>query len=172
MNRKIALWRVLSASLVSTALGTGACSSSSSPQAGPGGACPGHVSDTVISLSCVPAVPPLITTTGPCVASDGDGGADISLGLSGGGQISVPNDGQEIVVAGNGEGTCQVQLRFANGDTTSVDVNFASMWYPLGTDPQGCGEGFVAVTSDGGGCIGCQLELPQAVCGGTADSGS
>jgi hypothetical protein len=71
----------------------------------------------------------------------------------------VFDDSQGINVSANGAGTCHVELTFASGATSSVDVNFMSV-------PQACGSvGFVPVGADGGPCYACsQMSLAGPMC--------
>jgi hypothetical protein len=71
----------------------------------------------------------------------------------------VFDDSQGITVSANGAGTCQVELTFASGATSSVDVKFMSV-------PQACGNvGFVPVGADGGPCYACsQMSLAGPMC--------
>jgi hypothetical protein len=61
----------------------------------------------------------------------------------------------------NGAGACHVQVTFSNGATSSVDLTFKSQWMACGSDPQGCGEGFVGANADGGSI---QALAPAAIC--------
>jgi hypothetical protein len=56
----------------------------------------------------------------------------------------VPANSQDITLAASGAGTCHVELTFGNGATSSVDMVFTSQSIACGSDPHGCGEGFVA----------------------------
>jgi hypothetical protein len=78
----------------------------------------------------------------------------------------VFDDSQEITVAANGAGTCHVELTFATGATSSVDVNFISV-------PQGCGNvAFFPVGADGGPCYECnQVSLAGPMCDAGVDAG-
>lgn len=69
------------------------------------------------------------------------------------------DNSQGITVSANGAGTCHVELTFASGETSSVDVNFMSV-------VQGCGNvAFVPVGADGGPCYACsQMSLAGPMC--------
>jgi hypothetical protein len=71
-------------------------------------------------LACIPASPPVVTITGPCV-----------IGPSGPGTIAV---------SGNVVGTCHVDMTFVNGGTFSTDLSITSEWLACGSDPHGCGQ--------------------------------
>jgi hypothetical protein len=103
-----------------------------------------------IHSGCVSDQSPVVTTTGPCTAT-----------------VAGPN-GEDLILTGNGAGTCQVERTVTGGAAQSADVNFISAWLPLGTDPHGCGQGFLAVTETGSVCIGCELSVPEFTC----DAGS
>lgn len=114
--------------------------------------CPPPPVGASINFECVSADAPAVKTTGPCefcpVGNIPDGG-----------HCAVFDISQEITVAANGPGTCHVELTFATGATTSVDVDFVS-------EPQGCGNvTFVPVGADGGPCYECrQVSLAGPMC--------
>jgi hypothetical protein len=58
----------------------------------------------------------------------------------------VPENSPYVIVVANGAGTCHVDLTFANGAASSVDVDFLSE--PIAACCGG-GEGFLPVTADG-----------------------
>jgi hypothetical protein len=116
-----------------------------------------------INLECAPVEPPVVKTTGPCSvckAALADGsipeGAYCTAGL----------DSQIITVMGNGAGTCHVEVTFGNGPTSAVDVNFMSVWRPLGSNPHGCGQEFAAVIESGSG----QVSVPDPMCDAGPDA--
>jgi hypothetical protein len=126
--------------------------------------CPPPLNSAVIQLGCVPSEPPVVKTTGPCsvcpvVLANGeipDGSTCGALGPS-----------QDIMLMANGAGTCHVELTFASGATSSVDVDFMSM-------PQGCGnEAFLPVGADGGPCAECrQVSVPDPTCDAGLEAGA
>jgi hypothetical protein len=77
---------------------------------------------------------------------------------------------QDISVMATGAGTCHVEVTFENGATSSVDLDFTSRWFGCGSDPQGCGEGFVATATDGGPTF--VVSVPGAVCASGLDAGA
>ncbi len=79
-------------------------------------------------LACIPASPPVVTITGPCV-----------IGPSGPGTIAV---------SGNVVGTCHVDMTFVNGGTFSTDLSITSEWLACGSDPHGCGQVIVVTPSE------------------------
>lgn len=76
---------------------------------------------TVIQLPCGTADPPAVKIlSGPCGVRD-----PVSAGM--------------VELIGS-PGACRVELMFAGGTKTSVDVNFtAGPWMACGSDPHGCG---------------------------------
>ena len=119
---------------------------------------PPDMSRYVINFECVSAEPPTVRTTGPCEF------CPIGQPLDGG-HCAVFDDSQEITVSANGAGTCHVELSFASGATSSVDVNFMST-------AQACGNmGFVPVGGDGGACYTCgQISLAGPMCDAGLDA--
>lgn len=73
----------------------------------------------VIEPTC--PVAPEITLTGVCAGTEG-------------------TQGGEIVFGANGNGSCHVQLLFADGSTYATDVEFTSEWLACGSNPHGCGD--------------------------------
>jgi hypothetical protein len=117
----------------------GGCASSS-PADGYS-SCPPPYDLALVNLGCVPSVPPVVKTTGPCTVSSGV-------------------NAQDVYLQGNDAGTCHVEITFGSGVTSSVDVDFMSFWRPLGSDPRGCGQEFAAVTESGSP----QVSVPEPVC--------
>ena len=119
---------------------------------------PPDTSAYVVNIECVSAEPPTVRTTGPCefcpVGKPSDGG-----------HCAVFDDSQGITVSANGAGTCHVELTFATGTTSSVDVNLVSV-------PQACGNvAFVPVGADGGPCYACsQISLAGPMCDAGLDA--
>jgi hypothetical protein len=105
--------------------------------------CPSPATQAFIQLGCVLIEPPAVKTTGPCTAS------------------AVENS-QQISLTANGAGTCHVEVTFGSGATSSVDVDFTSVWEPCGSDPHGCGQGFVATN---------QVSVPEPTCDAGLDAG-
>jgi hypothetical protein len=144
--------------------------------------CPPPPTTAVVHLGCLPIEPPTVKTTGPCSACP----VVLANGsIPDGAGCAVTNYSQNITLEANGAGTCHVELTFASGATSSVDLNFTSEWLACGSDPHGCGEGFVAANadgcepwqvceeySDGSACsaIGCQASVPEPVCDGGLDA--
>jgi hypothetical protein len=89
----------------------------------------------------------VVRTTGPCT------------GAMGGGSMGGP--AQDLILTSNGAGTCQVELTFSNGDTSSLNVVFVSQARPY----DDCDPNFIAVNDAGIECIPgeCQLSI-QAPC--------
>ena len=124
--------------------------------------CPPPGDLAVIALGCVPAEPPVVKTTGPCAACPAF--------LANGSEASFPDGitcgagpSQDITLIANGAGTCHVELTFANGATSSVDVDFMSEWEACGSDPHGCGQGFIAANTT--------VSVPEPTCDAVADAG-
>jgi hypothetical protein len=112
-----------------------------------------------IHLGCLPIEPPVVKTTGPCsvcpvVLANGS--------IPDGAHCAVSHYSQDIELAANGAGTCHVELTFGSGATSSVDLDFISQWAACGSDPHGCGEGFVAANADGSAYI--QVAVPEPIC--------
>jgi hypothetical protein len=122
---------------------TGGCDSSSSVS-GPSD-CPKR-DFAFINLGCASSQSPVVKTTGPCSAS--------LVGLNEKG----------VILTSSGAGACHVEMIFGSGATSSIDLDFMSVWLPLGSDPHGCGQGFVTVTESGSPCIACQLSVPEPMC--------
>jgi hypothetical protein len=139
----------------------GGCDSSASTAGSAN--CPPPDNFARINLECVPVEPPVVKTTGPCTvckAALADGsipeGAYCTAGL----------DSQIIMVMGNDAGTCHVEMTFGNGPTSAVDVDFVSVWRPLGSDPHGCGQEFAAVIESGSG----QVSVTDQMCDAGPDA--
>ena len=144
--------------------------------------CPPPPTSAVVHLGCLPVEPPVVKTTGPCSVCP----VTLANGsIPEGSHCAVPDYSQDITLEANGAGTCHVELTFGSGATSSVDLNFTSEWIACGSDPHGCGEGFVATNadgcepwqvceeySDGSVCsaIGCQASVPEPVCDGGLDA--
>ena len=148
---------------------TGGCDSSG----GSNGACscPPPPNEAVIHLGCLPVEPPVVKTTGPCsvcpvVLANG--------AIPEGANCAVAQYSQNITLIANDAGTCHVELTFAGGATSSVDLDFSSVWRACGSDPHGCGEGFIVEDSDGSTCgpDGCQASVPEPVCDAGLDAGA
>jgi hypothetical protein len=104
----------------------------------------------------------VVKTTGPCAACPAF--------LANGSEASFPDGitcgagpSQDITLIANGAGTCHVELTFANGATSSVDVDFMSEWEACGSDPHGCGQGFIAANTT--------VSVPEPTCDAVADAG-
>jgi hypothetical protein len=102
--------------------------------------CPPPPTSAAIELGCVPAEPPVVKTTGPCSVCPAVPPNTLIPGCA------VPENSPYIIVAANGAGTCHVDLTFANGAASSVDVEFVSEQMAACC---GNGEGFIPVTADG-----------------------
>jgi len=102
--------------------------------------CPPPATTAAIELGCVPAEPPVVKTTGPCSVCPAVPPNTLIAGCG------VPENSPYIIVAANGAGTCHVELTFANGAASSVDLDFVSE--PMAACCGG-GEGFLPVTADG-----------------------
>jgi hypothetical protein len=63
-------------------------------------------------------------------------------------------------------GICHVELTYESGAESLVDVKFISRWRPLGSDPHGCGQEFVAVNEAGSVCLpsACAFSIPEQMC--------
>jgi hypothetical protein len=104
---------------------SGGCNSSSSDAAD----CPPSPNFAFIQLGCLPIEPPSVKTTGPCSV------CPVALAngsIPEGSTCAASDNSQDIALQGNDAGTCRVALTFGNGATSSVDVDFMSMWRPLG----------------------------------------
>jgi hypothetical protein len=106
----------------------------------------------------------VVKTTGPCsvcpvVLANGS--------IPGGSNCAVFQNSQNITLMANGAGTCHVELTFASGATSSVEVDFMSV-------PQGCGnEAFLPVGADGGPCATCrQVLVPDPTCDAGLEAGA
>jgi hypothetical protein len=85
-------------------------------------------------------------------------------------------DKRYVIIESHDDGVCHVEMTISDGVTSSVDVNFVSMWRPLGSDPHGCWKEFVPVNDAGE----LQFELEERICddedagsfvdGGTSDA--
>lgn len=127
--------------------------------------CPSPPASATIQLGCVPSQPPVVTTTGPCSVCP----AALPNGMiPPGSGCAVPQDASYVVVRAQGAGTCHVELTFGNGATSSVDVDFVSEWIACGSDPHGCGEGFLATGADGG--PDNPVSVPAPVCDAGVDA--
>ena len=105
----------------------GACSSAAGPPQFCG--CPPVlVGSTVLQLPCGTADRPVVTILeGQCAVGDSATEKTVEL-LSG------------------AAGICRVELTFAGGTHSSVEVDFTTgPWQPCGTDPHGCGRSTLAV---------------------------
>jgi hypothetical protein len=124
--------------------------------------CPSPLDFAVIDFGCVPIEPPVVKTTGPCAACPGVLPiGSIPDGITCGG---AAGPSQNITLIANGAGTCHVELTFGSGVTSSVDLDFMSVWAACGSDPHGCGQGFVAATT--------LLLVPEPTCdAGASDAG-
>jgi hypothetical protein len=126
--------------------------------------CPSPPQGATIDLGCVPAEPPVVKTTGPCsVCPTALANGQIPEGSG----CAVPPDANYIVLLANGAGTCHVQVTFGSGPTSSLDVDFASVWIGCGSDPHGCGEGFVAANANGGPI---NVSVPEPICDAGLDA--
>jgi hypothetical protein len=127
-----------------------------------GGACscPSPPNSVLIDLGCVSSEPPTVTTTGPCsVCPEENANGSIPTGS----HCAVLGNVSYVIVVANGSGTCHVDLTYAGGATSSVDFDFTAEWFACGSDPHGCGQGFV--TTD-------QASIPGPTCDGGLGSGA
>jgi hypothetical protein len=108
----------------------------------------------------------VVKTTGPCSVCPT---ALASGQIPEGSGCAVPPDTNYIVLLANGAGTCHAELTFGNGATSSVDVDFMSVWIGCGSDPHGCGQGFLATNADGNPNI--QVSVPGSLCNAARDAG-
>jgi hypothetical protein len=61
--------------------------------------------------------------------------------VSGPCNAKTPMGEQMIELLSSNAGTCRVELTFAGGTKSSVDINYTSgPWMPCGSDPHGCGQ--------------------------------
>lgn len=121
--------------------------------------CPPTTSAAFLHLECLPIVPPMVTTTGPCFFST-IGQQEVNPN----GPDAAAVGSQDIALSGSGAGTCHVALTFGNGATSSVDVEFKSVSYACGSDPNGCGQGFSGPTT--------MVSVPEPACEGALDAGA
>jgi len=93
----------------------------------------------------------MVGTTGPCTVSPGD---------------DAQGNAQYVYLENNDAGTCHVELTFGSGATSSIDINVISMWRPLGFDPHGCGQEFLAVDESGSPCgpSACYFSIADRMC--------
>jgi len=82
--------------------------------------CPATPASAAIELGCVPTEPPVVKTTGPCSVCPA---VPPNTPIHG---CAVPENSSYIIVIASGAGTCHVDLTFANGAASSVDVDFVS----------------------------------------------
>ena len=104
----------------------------------------------------------MVKTTGPCsVCPVALANGSIPEGAG----CAVPENSPYIILIANGAGLCHVELTFASGATSSVDLDFMSV-------PQGCGnEGFLPVAADGSPCAACgQVSIPNPTCDAGLDA--
>jgi hypothetical protein len=137
----------------------GGCNSSS-PSAGSSadadnGSCPPPVDVAWVDPGCSFAVPPTVKTTGPCTGSVGVTGVDLS-------------EPSWLVLTASAAGTCQVELTFETGTTTTFNVDFVSVPPPL----DGCNYAFIAVNDAGSQCVpsACVLSIPAPTCDAGLDA--
>jgi hypothetical protein len=136
------------------ALGAGGCSRESTVCR-----CARDPNGAVIHLGCLPIEPPVVKTTGPCSVCP----VFLANGsIPEGAYCAVSHYSQDIRFTANGAGTCHVELTFGGGATSSVDLHFMSQWAACGSDPHGCGEGFVATSADGSSSI--EVSVPEPIC--------
>ena len=142
-GRRMAL-HIVAPTLGFLVFGSGGCSIND-------GLCPPPATSAYV-IECVSAEPPTVRTTGPCEFCPVGN-------IPPGGHCAAFDNSQEIAVSANGAGTCHVELTFASGATSSVDVNFMSV-------PQACGNvAFVPVGADGGPCYACShISLAGPMC--------
>lgn len=102
--------------------------------------CPGPPREATIDLGCVRFESTSVKTTGPCTVcpSHLDTGS-----LPPGNYCEVLPGRTSIVLMASGAGKCHVDVTFEGGTTSSIDIDFMSEWIACGSDPHGCGEGFV-----------------------------
>src|SRR5580658_5278761 len=106
--------------------------------------CPPPVDSATIELGCASIPPPVVKTTGPCtVCPQALPNGMIPQGSG----CAVPDDAaSSITLIANGAGACHAEITFANGATSSVDVDFVSQ--PIAACCGG-GAAFVPLTADG-----------------------
>jgi hypothetical protein len=97
----------------------------------------------------------MVKIAGPCTLSEGEAGTE-----------------QYVFLQSNGAGICRVELTFASGAKSTIDLKFMSKWYPFGSDPHGCGQGFVALDDSGSICLpsACTFPLPERMCDGGTEN--
>jgi hypothetical protein len=126
--------------------------------------CPAPSSAADVHLGCPPIEPPVVKTTGPCSVFCPPGALANGWLPDGGSSCADADSPQDITLTGNGAGTCHVELTFANGATSSVDVDFMFELIACGSDPKGCGQHFVAPTAT--------VSVPEAACNAGPDAGA
>jgi hypothetical protein len=112
---------------------------------GIGGACscPPPSNSATIELGCVPTEPPVVKTTGPCSVCP----VVLPNGMiPPGSHCGVPPNSSYVILTANGAGPCHVELIFANGAASSLDVDFVSEQRPACC---GDGENLLPVIADG-----------------------
>jgi hypothetical protein len=124
--------------------------------------CPPSGRGATIDLGCVPDAVPVVKTSGPCFACNADGSTPD------GGRCTLSFGASDFHVSRTGAGTCHLEVTFANGATSQLDVDFVSQWRACGSDPHGCGEDFVPITPSGS--MG-RLSLPAPECSAGVDAG-
>jgi hypothetical protein len=121
--------------------------------------CPPPPDFAYIDLGCVPVEQPVAKTTGPCSVCPNP----LANGSApDGSHCETAGPSQRITLVANDAGTCHVELTFGGGATSSVDVDFTSVWTPCGSDPHGCGQGFVAGTNP--------VSVPDPMCDAGLDA--
>jgi len=110
--------------------------------------CPAFYDPVVIAVIPLACEPPVVKTTGPCTA-------DLTV-------ASPAENSRGLLLIGNGAGTCHVEVTFGSGATSSRDVDFVSAWAACGSDPHGCGEGFVAANADASPSIQASVPVCDA----------
>jgi hypothetical protein len=81
--------------------------------------CPADVGVAMITLSCVPATPPLATVNEDCTVA-----------------LTAPD---LIEVTSDVAGTCHVDVTFANGTTSATDITMTAQTFACGSNPHACG---------------------------------
>ena len=124
--------------------------------------CPAARRGVTIELGCVPTAQPIVRTAADCFVCFADGSTPE------GGHCAASLAPSELTLSRTDAGTCHLDVTFADGATSSLEVEFISQWRPCGSDPHGCGEALIPVTPSGSSG---KLSLPAPGCSAGVDAG-
>jgi hypothetical protein len=122
--------------------------------------CPAAIGSVTIELGCASIPAPVVKTAGPCVVCPH---ALPNGMIPEGSDCAVPDNATYTILIGNGVGTCHAEITFANGATSSVDVDFMSQ-----SIAACCGgrQAFLPIIADGSD----NLSVPDPTCDAGQDA--